>query len=214
MKTLETAREPPEHKRVANYCIDQDEIDSEVPEPASSHLRELEFTLKLMEAEPVGKNENIFKDALFWFAKGFGIQKDASRSMRREDNDSTDAVALDYYKSGIKVDNQHIGCIYNTGCCEYFMGKYANAEKWFLVATRVDPGFQDGYLGHALASMKLGLYQQALKSLQNLARVSHRGDCPEFVQDFPEDLELLDTKATAAVYPHVDAKKQAITHSF
>lgn len=48
-------------------------------------------------------------------------------------------MALDYYLSGVKIDPSHIGCIYNIGCCQYFIQKYANAEKWFSLALKVDP---------------------------------------------------------------------------
>jgi len=49
----------------------------------------------------------------------------------------THAVARDYYMSGVKIDQSHFGCIYNIGCCHFFVGEYANAKKWFSLAIKV-----------------------------------------------------------------------------
>jgi tetratricopeptide (TPR) repeat protein len=75
---------------------------------------------------------------------------------------------LDYYLSGVKIDPTHLGCIHNVGCCQYFAGKYQNALKWFNLAIRVDPAFQDSYFGSTMASIKLGHYEDALKTIQTL----------------------------------------------
>lgn len=50
-------------------------------------------------------------------------------------------VAMDYYLSGVKIDPGHLGCIHNVGCCQYSVGKYLNAEKWFNLAIKVEPLF-------------------------------------------------------------------------
>jgi len=76
--------------------------------------------------------------------------------------------ALDYYLSGVKIDPTHLGCIHNVGCCQYFTGKYQNALKWFNLAIRVDPAFQDSYFGSTMASIKLGRYEDALRTTEAL----------------------------------------------
>jgi tetratricopeptide (TPR) repeat protein len=71
-------------------------------------------------------------------------------------------VALDYYLSGVKIDNSHVECIHNIACCHYISGKYLNAEKWFSLAIKVDPNHQESYFGCCVANLKLGNYEQAL----------------------------------------------------
>ena len=77
-----------------------------------------------------------FKDATFWFNKGYTIQKQRYRKTITSPKDNVDLVALDYYKSGVKLDPYHFGCVFNLGCCLYFTGQYANANKWFTMAIR------------------------------------------------------------------------------
>ena len=74
-------------------------------------------------------------------------------------------MALDYYLSGVKIDQTHYGCIYNAGCCHFFTGKFQNARKWFDLTTKVRPRTQDGYYCKALACLRLGLYEEALESI-------------------------------------------------
>ena len=74
-------------------------------------------------------------------------------------------MALDYYLSGVKIDPQHYGCIYNAGCCHFFTGKFQNARKWFELTTKVNPRRPDGYYGLALSCLKLGQYEEALESI-------------------------------------------------
>lgn len=85
--------------------------------------------------------ENIFKNATFWFQKGYLIQTNSAKDSKggKDGKDNVDAVALDYYLSGVKIDPYHLGCVYNVGCCYYFTQKFTNAEKWFNLAIKVDP---------------------------------------------------------------------------
>jgi Tfp pilus assembly protein PilF len=75
---------------------------------------------------------------------------------------------MDYYLSGVKIDPGHLGCIHNVGCCQYSCGKYTNAEKWFNLAIKVDPLFQDSYLGSTISSLKLGKYEVAFQTIKTL----------------------------------------------
>ncbi len=111
--------------------------------------------------------ENIFKDAFFWFNKGYKIQTNVStKTNDEEQNDSNkDTVAFDYYLSGVKIDPFHIGCIHNAACCHYFTGKFANAEKWFSIAIKVDPHNQDSYIGKTVACLKLGKFKEAHETI-------------------------------------------------
>lgn len=103
-------------------------------------------------------NKNIFKDADFWFSKGHiisthGVQNNNIEMPNKENYNS---VALDYYLSGVKIDPQHLGCVYNVGCCHYQLGKYANASKWFELAMKLDHTHQDSYIGKIMSNLKLG----------------------------------------------------------
>lgn len=73
---------------------------------------------------------------------------------------------MDYYLSGVKIDPVHLGCIHNVGCCQYFTGKFANSEKWFDLAVKVDPLHQDSYIGSTMSSFKLGKYEAALNTIR------------------------------------------------
>lgn len=143
-----------------------EEINDEVPEPAKYYQESMDLSLKVM-AAPKNKMEvNIFKDAQFWFSKGHNIQlKSAKCQTDDSKKDNSDTVALDYYLSGVKIDPSHIGCIYNVGCCQYFTSKFANADKWFSLAIKVDPSHQDSYIGKTMACLKLNKYEQALESI-------------------------------------------------
>ena len=77
-------------------------------------------------------------------------------------------VALDYYLSGVKIDPSHLGCIHNVGCCQYSCGKFANSEKWFNLGIKVDPFYQDSYVGSTLSSLKLGKYDLAFSTISQL----------------------------------------------
>lgn len=74
-------------------------------------------------------------------------------------------MALDYFISGVKIDNSHLGCIYNIACCHFFAGKFDNAKKWFGLAIKVDAKHVDSYYGKAAACLKLGLNQQAYEAI-------------------------------------------------
>ena len=50
-----------------------------------------------------------------------------------------DLAALDYYMSGVKIDNNHLGCVHNLACCLFNSGKYANAAKWYSIGILVAP---------------------------------------------------------------------------
>jgi tetratricopeptide (TPR) repeat protein len=76
-----------------------------------------------------------------------------------------DTVALDYYLSGLKINPSHLGCIYNVGCCHYFTKKFANAEKWFSLAIKLDPCHLDSYIGKTVSCIKLGRYLEALDTV-------------------------------------------------
>ena len=83
-------------------------------------------------------------------------------------------MALDYYLSGVKIDPEHYGCIYNTGCCHFLTGKYMNARKWFNLCIKVNPQCPDGYFGKAMACLKLGIqgetshYLEALNAIEKI----------------------------------------------
>ena len=66
--------------------------------------------------------------------------------------------ALDCYISGFKLDSNHIGCIHNVAYCHFGMGNFANAEKWFSLAIKLQPSLQEGYIGHTVSCLKLGQY--------------------------------------------------------
>lgn len=68
----------------------------------------------------------------------------------------------------MKIDPQHLGCIHNVGCCQFYTGKYANSEKWFNLAIRVQPLHQDSYIGSTMSSLKLGRYEQAMATIMAL----------------------------------------------
>lgn len=80
-------------------------------------------------------------------------------------------MALDYYLSGIKIDPQHIGCIYNVGCCQFAIGRFSNAEKWFHFAIQVDPQHQESYMGLTISLLKVGKYQEALTAIETLYKM-------------------------------------------
>ena len=67
--------------------------------------------------------------------------------------------------SGLKINPAHLGCIYNVGCCHYFTGKYANAEKWFSLAIKADPTHLDSYIGKTVSCIKLGRYEDAIETI-------------------------------------------------
>ena len=77
------------------------------------------------------------KDPEFWFSKGHNIQttsgfsKDSASEQTQENKHS---LALNYYLFGLNIKPRHLGCIYNIGCCQYFLGKFENARKWFHLA--------------------------------------------------------------------------------
>ena len=125
--------------------------------------------MKLPLCQPLPQKPNqeldIFKSAEFWLSKGYGIQSRAHLAGNRKKADEADNVALDYYLSGVKIDPQHFGCIYNAGCCHFFTGKFQNARKWFHLTTLVNPKCPDGYYGKTLSCLKLGLYEEALESI-------------------------------------------------
>lgn len=143
------------------------------------------MSLKVMPAPKLKIEINIFKDAQFWFSKGYSIQLKQSLSTTPEDDkqNNSDAVALDYYLSGVKIDPAHIGCIYNVGCCQYFIRRYANAEKWFTFAVKIDPSHQESYLGLTMASLKLGKYEQALETIEKLNAMLPEWTAEEYKQE-------------------------------
>lgn len=102
-------------------------------------------------------------DANFWFQKGYAIQIKGEKNCEQ--------VALDYYLSGIKIDKKHIGCIHNAACCYYLQGKFANAEKWFSLAIQADPTNQESYIGKTVAKIKLGDYESAFKTIDQLGQM-------------------------------------------
>jgi len=91
------------------------------------------INLKPLPAPKLKIEINIFKDAQFWFSKGHSIQ------LTKKQDVNQDAVALDYYLSGVKINPQHIGCIHNAGFCQYSIGRFQNAQKWFNFAVKIDP---------------------------------------------------------------------------
>ena len=74
----------------------------------------------------------------------------------------------------MKIDPQHYGCIYNTGCCHFFTGKFLNARKWFNLCIKVNPTCPDGYYGKAVSCLKLGVqdsvnyWEEALKAVEKI----------------------------------------------
>jgi tetratricopeptide (TPR) repeat protein len=80
----------------------------------------------------------------------------------------SDNVALDYYISGVKIDPSHFGCIYNVGCCHFFIGKYKNARKWFSLAIKSNPSSLDSHFNITCACLKLGLFEEALTYVSNI----------------------------------------------
>ena len=117
---------------------------------------------------------DIFKSAEFWLSKGHGIQSRAQATGNQKSILEADNVALDYYLSGVKIDPQHYGCVYNAGCCHFSTGKFNNARKWFDLTTKVDPRCPDGYYCKALSCLKLGLYEEALESIQAIDRAEEK----------------------------------------
>jgi tetratricopeptide (TPR) repeat protein len=118
--------------------------------------------------------KNIFKCAEFWLSKGYLVQSAAASHKNKPESaksgGAVDAnnVALDYYLSGVKIDNRHFGCIYNAACSYYFEKKFVNANKWFSYAVRVDPTSEDAKFGNAVTCLKLGFYQEALRLIKIL----------------------------------------------
>ena len=80
-------------------------------------------------------------------------------------------VALQYYEHGVKIKRDHEGCIFNSACCYYLQGKYANAEKWFNLAIKVRPSWQDCYFGSCISSLKLGKYVEAYEAVKKLTEM-------------------------------------------
>ena len=138
-------------------------------EPEQYFQESLEINLKIMPAEGKVTQTNIFKDATFWFNKGYSIQVVRYKPIKNQ-KDNVDLIALDYYLSGFKIDRDHLGCIYNTGCCMYFTGKFANAERWFTygIQTSNNPSC---YMGKTLACLKLGQYEIALQTVSTLRQM-------------------------------------------
>jgi tetratricopeptide (TPR) repeat protein len=87
---------------------------------------------------------------------------------QKEEN--VDAVALDYYLSGVKIDPQHFGCAHNIGYSYFMLKKYLNAQKWFQLAQKLAPTRADACVGHAMASLRLGEYHKAYESAQKAAK--------------------------------------------
>ena len=46
-----------------------------------------------------------------------------------------DHVALDYYKSGVKIEPGHHSCIFNIARCFFNTRRYANAKRWFTYSS-------------------------------------------------------------------------------
>ena len=116
-----------------------------------------------MAASKNKSSKDIFKDAQFWFAKGhilltLGSLKSQDEESEEVKIENKESVALDYYLSGVKIEPTHLGCIHNVGCCHFFLGNFANAEKWFNLAIQVDPQHKDSYIGKTVSCLKLGLY--------------------------------------------------------
>jgi len=77
--------------------------------------------------------------------------------------------------SGVKIDQSHFGCVYNIGCCHYFVGEYANAKKWFDLAIKVNCQSIDSFFGKAVCCLKLGQYKEALEAISTVDRESWEG---------------------------------------
>ena len=164
----------------------------------------MEITLKIMSAkQPENSQKNIFKDAFFWFQKGYNIQTKVSQ--KAKDGDNVDVIALDYYLSGVKIDQQHMGCVYNVGCCYFFSGKFQNAQKWFSIGNRIDPMNQDCIFGLTISSLKLGQTQKALDQITSIEGdwkstlytreqfIFIKAICYRLLDQWPKAIELYDS---------------------
>ena len=132
----------------------------------------------------------VFKKASFWQMKGYNIQRVAAglkefdpyekiRGQQKkagEDEDETipggdvDYVALDYYKSGVRIEPGHFGCIFNIARCYFNTKRYLNAKIWFTYASKANPDDTDSYYGLAASCIKLGLFEEARLNIRKIDR--------------------------------------------
>ena len=122
-----------QQQKEAKYAVSPEEFNTEVKEPKEYFHPELIVELPLYEPKPIKQammnDKDIFKSAEFWLNQGH--QKCQKKALNV--GPDRHSVALDYYLSGVKIDPEHYGCIYNTGCCYFYTGKYQNARKWFTL---------------------------------------------------------------------------------
>lgn len=115
-----------------------------------------------------------------------GLQKDA-------------LIALDYFCTGVNIEANNLGCVYNAACCFYVIGKYTNAKKWFQQALSIDSNHHDSYVGLAIVNLKLGNITQAYQSIRTKDLKTSYSDatlvlieliCCKFTKDWARATEL------------------------
>jgi tetratricopeptide (TPR) repeat protein len=154
-----------ESQKSLSFAVTPDEYNFEINETSSQYMEETTIVLKIMKPAKTTIVKDIFKCADFWMSKGVLIQTKKSLGDSQDQDKDSNNIALDYYLSGVKIDPQHFGCVYNVACSYYFEKKYLNALKWFELAIKIDSSCQDSYFGKAATCLKLGRYQEAISSI-------------------------------------------------
>ena len=84
---------------------------------------------------------------MFWFEKANIMLSQPLTTYKQEEQQAKRlvkiSVSLDYYFSAVKINPSHFSSVYNIGYCYYISGKYANSEKWFEFANKIEPSNQD-----------------------------------------------------------------------
>lgn len=174
-------------KKEANVgpAITVDDLDIEVEEPPPHLLNQayqhINVNLDLHEPKALNVAKNVFESAEYWALKGYQAHiGKADKCLTSQGDGGNDRKAdskgpsmnyidqaLDFYKQGLRIDNQHYGCCYNIGVTYFQKQKNQNALKWFRFAKGIDPGKKDPYLGEATAAFKLGLLEASIAVLKS-----------------------------------------------